>query len=189
MHRRVVRPLAAIAVVTALLLGCGSSDKGHNNADVAFAQDMTPHHEQAVDMAKSARRQASNARVKALAKRIEAAQGPEIATMEGWLKGWGVKADRAKEHSGGMHMGNGGSGSGMMTAADMAKLDKARGPAFDRLFLTLMITHHSGALTMARTELEKGKDGDAKKLARDISDSQRAEIDEMRGLLERLPPA
>ncbi|WP_406723840.1 DUF305 domain-containing protein [Streptomyces sp. GD-15H] len=60
-----------------------------NDADVTFAQMMTPHHEQALEMAKLADGRASDAEVKALAGEIEKAQDPEIQTMKSWLKTWG----------------------------------------------------------------------------------------------------
>jgi len=65
-----------------------SSAAAHNSQDVAFAQGMIPHHQQALEMAKLAAGRASSAKVKGLAARIEKAQDPEIRTMSGWLKSW-----------------------------------------------------------------------------------------------------
>jgi uncharacterized protein (DUF305 family) len=72
---------------------------------------------------------------------------------------------------------------GAMSGADMAELEKAKGNAFDRMWLDMMIKHHEGAIEMARTELSQGVNSDAKSLAQQIIDGQQAEITEMRGLL------
>jgi uncharacterized protein (DUF305 family) len=163
---------------------CGGSKTGHNDADVAFAQQMVPHHTQAVEMATLASSRASNANVKALAKRIEAAQGPEIMKMQGWLKDWGNATETtAMGHS---NMTGSSMGDGMMSGADMSKLMKASGADFDRMFLTMMTKHHQGAVAMAKTELAKGKDKDAKALAQSIQESQTKEITEMGSLLTKV---
>jgi uncharacterized protein (DUF305 family) len=149
----------------------------HNAADVAFATDMIPHHAQALEMAKMALTKARSPKVKQLAQMIESEQTPEISTMSGWLKGWNKPVPDTS--AGGMHMG-GMSMPGMMSDADMAKLDSATGPAFDELFLTEMITHHTGALSMANTELSDGQNGDAKTLAKSIIAGQSKEITQMK---------
>ena len=85
------------AVVTASLFtlaACGNEDDtgtagGHNEADVTFALDMIPHHQQAIEMADLAESRAESQEVKDLATDIEAAQGPEIETLTGWLESWG----------------------------------------------------------------------------------------------------
>jgi uncharacterized protein (DUF305 family) len=148
---------------------------GHNAQDVMFAQMMIPHHQQAVTMAEQAATKASSPQVKQLAARIEQAQGPEIQKMTGWLETWGA----SKPSKGGMHMG-----SGMMSAQDMTKLGALSGTAFDRAFLQLMIKHHQGAITMARTEQAQGSFADAKAMAGSIVTSQSAEITTMRKLLK-----
>ena len=88
---------------------------------------------------------------------------------------------------GGMNHGGGnggtGSGTGMMTDAQMAELRAASGAEFDRMFLTAMIEHHQGAVTAARTELDNGKYEPAKQLSQTIIDAQEKEITEMQGLL------
>ena len=73
---------------------------------------------------------------------------------------------------------------GMMTDADMAALTKASGAAFDRMFLTMMIKHHEGAITMAKDEQAKGSATPAKTLAGTIITAQTSEISAMRGLLK-----
>ncbi|MCX4387017.1 DUF305 domain-containing protein [Micromonospora peucetia] len=151
------------------------------DADAMFAQMMIPHHQQAVEMADLAATRAADPEVKRLAAEIKAAQAPEIATMSGWLTAWGrpVPSPGAEMP----HMDHG--MPGMMSDADMTKLAAASGREFDRQFLTMMIAHHEGAVTMARDEIAKGVNAEAKALAGQIVSSQQAEIDTMRKILGR----
>lgn len=176
---------------------------GHNNDDVAFAQQMIPHHKQALDMAKMVSSRSTNPKVVDLAGRIDKAQDPEIQQMQGWLTAWGAASSSASAMPGmsdhtmpGMSsmpgMGSsssmpmpGGSMPGMMSDADMAKLDTMKGAEFDKMWLGMMIKHHQGAVDMAKTELAKGSNADAKALAQKIIDGQQAEITEMQGLLSQ----
>ncbi len=158
-----------------------SADGTFNDADVTFAQGMLPHHQQAIEMAQLAESRAADPRVMDLAARIEAAQGPEIDTLSGWLAEWA--ADTPTE--GGMAHGGNDMG-GMMSEEDMAALMAASGPEFDRLFLEQMIAHHTGAVKMAQTEAAQGKNPDAIAMAETIRDTQNAEISEMRQLLTEL---
>jgi len=164
----------------------------HDTADVMFAQMMIPHHQQAVAMAKLAATRASMGEVKKLATAIEGAQQPEIDKMTGWLKSWGASMPSSGGMSGSspgsmsggsMSPGSIGSGNGMMSAADMTKLGKLSGMAFDKAFLQMMIRHHQGAVTMAKTEQAQGRADDAKTMAAGIVTSQSAEITTMRKLL------
>lgn len=185
---RTGRLLAGIIAVGALLAGCGDNDDmgdlhksggetaKANQADIAFAQDMIPHHEQAIEMATLAATRAKDQEVSKLAEQIEGAQDPEIKTMTGWLEEWGAPT--------GMDHGDmGGDMPGMMPDEDMAELAKATGATFDRMFLEMMIKHHEGAIEMSETELKDGQNADAKKLAQEIIDAQQAEIDTMNDLL------
>jgi uncharacterized protein (DUF305 family) len=147
-----------------------------NEADVAFAQHMVVHHQQAIEMSALAPERAG-AEVKELATKISAAQGPEIAAMTGFLAAWGQPAPEAAGH-GDEHA----SMPGMMSEDDMAKLAAARGPAFDDLFLAMMIDHHTGAVTMARSEIEGGVNPEAKALASRIVTDQLAEIATMQAM-------
>ena len=161
----------------------GTSAAGaHNDADVAFATGMIPHHGQALTMADMALNSAGNAEVKALAEQVKKAQDPEIQQMSGWLRGWGEPVPEAQgmDHDAGMH------GEGMMSPEEMDTLGKATGAAFDRMWLTMMIRHHEGAVTSARTELTAGSNADAKALAQAIIDGQSKEIATMKALLAQL---
>ena len=194
--KRRIGSLTAALVAALVLTGCGSSDSGgdtsgaadsgkFNDADVAFAQSMIPHHEQAVEMATMAKEQASSPEVKALAGKIEAAQGPEIETLKGWLEDWGQEeSPDSEEGMEGMDHGSEGTDMpGMMTDEDMTALENATGAEFDKMFLTMMIEHHNGAIDMAKTEQSDGSNADAKALAEKIEADQTAEIAEMEKLL------
>ncbi|MFG2593105.1 DUF305 domain-containing protein [Streptomyces sp. NPDC048438] len=151
----------------------------HNAVDIAFAKGMIPHHRQAVKMADLAPSRAQSAEVKTLAGQIKKAQDPEIKTLSGWLTSWGeeVPAEGAMDHS--MH----GDSGGMMTMEDMDKLEKSSGKAFDTAFLEMMIKHHEGAVTMAKTEQRDGSYQPATGMADTIISSQTAEITQMNKLL------
>ena len=152
----------------------------HNRTDVMFAQMMIPHHQQAIEMSDILlAKDGIDAKVTELATQIKAAQAPEIAQMSGWLAGWGQNPSPSM----GMDHGTGG---GMMSQADMDALQNATGTEAARLFLTGMIAHHQGAITMAQQEVANGENPAAKQLAQDIIDAQQAEITTMNQLLEQL---
>lgn len=188
--------MIAMALVAALALaGCGdaqdntgspggSTQSSFNDADVTFAQSMIPHHQQAVVMAKMAGSHASSPDVKSLADKIKAAQGPEIATMTSWLNAWGEDVPSGTDMGGMNHDMGGDDMPGMMGQSEMNDLDTATGTGFDRMFLTMMIEHHTGALEMAKTEQADGKNPDAVTLAKKIEADQTAEIAVMKDLLK-----
>ena len=151
-----------------------SAPGAHNDADVAFATDMIPHHAQAVAMAKMVPTRASSQQVKDLATQIQAAQDPEIKLMSGWLEAWGEPVPAAGEMQ---------HGDGMMSMEEMGQLETATGAAFDKMWLEMMIKHHDGAIVMGRIELTEGGDAEAKKLAQAIVDGQGKEIAAMNSLL------
>jgi uncharacterized protein (DUF305 family) len=163
----------------------------HNAADVTFAQQMIPHHRQAVAMAELAATRAKSQQVKDLALSIEDAQGPEIRQMTAWLTAWGQKVPQPMDSSmpgmsssmPGMDQSMSSPMPGIMSDSDMAKLKSVTGAAFDKLFLTMMITHHDGALTMAKTEQSMGQYGPAKAMAASITASQSKQIALMKTLL------
>lgn len=174
------RLLAALTVVTALVLAaCGAQagdDTAHNGADVTFAQQRVPHHEQAVEMADLALDPARgvSTEVVDLAQRMGTAQQPEIDELTGLLQEWG---EDASSGHGGHDM------AGMMTDEQMSQLADSAGATFDERWLQMMVEHHEGALEMAETEAADGQDADATALARTIVETQQAEIAEMKELL------
>ncbi len=153
-----------------------SSSVGGRAGDITFAQQMIPHHEQAVQMADMALRNGTaSARVKSLATEIKKAQAPEIATMTGWLKGW-----NAPQKSG---MGDMGAMDGMMSGTQMSALGAAKGAAFDKQWVTLMIAHHRGAVTMSNSVLKTTSTPKVKSLAQGIITAQKGEIKTMQAML------
>ncbi|WP_158866834.1 DUF305 domain-containing protein [Leifsonia sp. AG29] len=155
----------------------GSTTSEHNQADVTFARDMVAHHQQAIEMSDTLlAKQGVDSRVTELAQKIKAAQQPEIDTMNSWLATWDRKAG----------MGDMGMSDGMMSRQDMDALTNASGSDAAKLFLSQMIQHHQGAVTMATTEIEKGQATDAVALAKKIVAAQTAEIGTMKGLLASL---
>jgi uncharacterized protein (DUF305 family) len=181
--------LGAALVVAALLAACGApDDRPYDDADVLFATEMIPHHQQAVAMAELAPAHGASRPVQEVASQISAEQVPEIAQLRGMLAEWDQPAGPTAAPMGGMPGMNGGgalgdAAPGMMTDDEMTRLETATGPAFDHAFLQMMITHHQGALTMAKAELADGRDPEAMLMAQNISDAQQASIELMQRLL------
>lgn len=162
-------------------------------ADVHFMTGMIGHHAQALIMAGLAPTHGASPSVETLCARILNAQRDEIATMQQWLRDRGQVVPEVEirglaltvhgaEHA--THM------PGMLTADQMRNLDSASGVEFDRLFLTYMIQHHRGAVTMVHELFGvdgAGQDDLVFKLASDIQVDQITEIARMERMLEALP--
>lgn len=185
------KTLAAVALLTALgltLAACGDDTSKEtaadfNDADVSFAAQMIPHHQQAIEMSQLADERAASDEVKELATQIEAAQGPEIETLTGWLEAWGEETPSDDMDHSDMGHGTDSGMSGMMDAEQMSTLESASGAAFDRMFLQLMVDHHEGAVEMAKIEVTDGENSDAIDMAQKVISDQQAEIDQMLALL------
>jgi uncharacterized protein (DUF305 family) len=150
----------------------------YSEADVEFVTAMVPHHAQALEMAELAPDRAADARVRTMADRIAAGQGPEIAAMQAWLADHGLpEADTDPGHDHEMR--------GMVTGEQMTQLLAADGAQFDRLFLTRMIAHHEGALEMAN-RLGQGTHPLVMEMAKDVSATQSVEIARMQEVLADL---
>lgn len=120
-------------------------------ADIAFMQGMIHHHAQAVEMVALLKTRTPHDDMQRLGARIDISQRDEIKMMQTWLADHGAAAPM--DHGHGRMMINGAmmpAMPGMLTPAQMATLEAAKGSAFDRLFLTGMIQHHEGALVMVR---------------------------------------
>ncbi len=214
--RRTITSLLAAAAVTACGGGSGgettpSPDAGSTaeleaiyrartdsarmrftEADVRFMTGMIGHHGQALVMSDLAPSHGASPSLQTLAARIINAQKDEIATMQGWLRDRGQPVPEVRitgtemtvlgpEYA--MHM------PGMLTPDQIQELDEARGPEFDRLFLTYMIQHHQGAVTMVHDLFAidgAAQDEAAFKLASDIQVDQITEIARMELMLESL---
>ncbi len=192
MKRRLVATLLATSLATA---ACGGG-ADHGDADVAFAQDMIPHHAQAIAMANlTIGREGVDPEVADLAEQIRLEQQPEIDTLAGWLKDWEEKVPQTGFGSGEGHthseegMGlegmEGMEGDGMMSADDLRALQDARGAEFSQRWLEMMIEHHEGAVAMAEKQVENGDFPAAVDLAEDMVRSQTAEIETMRFLAQQ----
>ncbi len=162
----------------------------YTRADVQFMSGMIGHHAQAVLMAGWVPSHAAGESVRALAERIVVGQRDEIALMQSWLR------DRNETVPGGdashdvmAGMDHSRLMPGMLTADQLARLDKARGPEFDRLFLTLMIQHHQGAITMVEQlfgAYGAAQDDTVFKFASDVHVDQITEIEFMSKMLAAL---
>jgi uncharacterized protein (DUF305 family) len=176
--------LTTLALVVLAVAGCGDP-ADHNDADADFATQMIPHHAQALEMAEMVPSEGTSAELVELAAAIEAAQQPEIDQLTDMLTDWGepVPQPDASDHAA---MGHGTTDAmpGMMTAEDMAALETAVGPEFERMWLEMMIEHHEGAVDMADVELADGSDDEAMDLAQEIIDAQQAEIAQMQEMLD-----
>lgn len=196
------------AMLTVGLAACGSTSESDTTAlasatsaasavmmgsatDVAFAQSMIPHHEQAVEMSNMALdgRAEASPEVQQLAAQIKAAQDPEIQQMTQWLQAWGAPTSMpgasgdvsSMDHSG--HDMGGITMAGMMTPEQMTQLEQATGSEFDTMWQTMMIEHHEGAITMAEQAKAESGNPQVVALADAIMTSQQAEIETMRANL------
>jgi uncharacterized protein (DUF305 family) len=170
----------------------------YSQADIDFMSGMIPHHAQAVLIAGWAASHGARDDVRKLCERQVVAQRDEIEFMRNWLRDRGqvVPAADATHHR--MKMANGMEHAmlmpGMLTPEEMARLDKARGPEWDRLFLEGMIRHHEGAIKMVDDLFASYgalQDDDVYKFASDVYADQTTEIERMGKMLEaaekRLP--
>ena len=215
MKRRlqIIIPAAAVAALLSLTACGGSADQAHsttragspgvssspggaqahNSEDVTFAQRMIAHHQQAVQMSDIILgKPGVDPRVVDLANQIKAAQGPEIQQLQTWLNEWGQPTipttpgsmtPGAPNH-GGMPGMTG--MDGMMSEQDIQALTNAQGVDASKLFLTQMIQHHQGAITMAQNEIKSGQYSPAVALPHSIVTDQQQEITTMQKISSSL---
>jgi uncharacterized protein (DUF305 family) len=189
--------VATTLVLLPIVTGCAGTGPGpaqaapqpasrypYTEADARFMSAMIDHHSQAIVMAGWAPAHGASASVRRLAERIINGQQDEIATMRQWLLDRGQPASQGHHPDHGHHM------PGMLTDAQMKELAEARGPEFDRLFLTFMIQHHRGAVAMVKDLF--GTPGAAQdetvfKFASDANVDQTTEIARMERMLSARP--
>jgi uncharacterized protein (DUF305 family) len=157
-------------------------------ADVQFMQGMIMHHAQAVEMTALIESHTENRNVSSLGARISRSQSDEIKFMKRWLAARGQPVSEAMHDMSHMDMSHESMAlmPGMLTSEQMEALRKARGEEFDRLFLTGMIQHHGGALTMVKDLFDTagaGQDAELFNFATDVDNGQRAEIRIMQSML------
>jgi uncharacterized protein (DUF305 family) len=162
------------------------------DADATFMTGMIGHHAQAIVMAGWAPSHGASSSIQILCARIINAQQDEIATMQRWLGDRGLPVPEPTPGPMKMKM-NGVEHEmlmpGMLTADQMQQLDQARGPEFDRLFLTFMIQHHKGAVSMVKdlfASYGAAQDETVFKFANDVSVDQTTEIARMEKMLAAL---
>jgi uncharacterized protein (DUF305 family) len=157
-------------------------------------QGMIMHHAQAVEMTALIESHTGNKDVRLLGGRISRSQSDEIKFMKRWLASRGQPISQAMPDMPGMDMSHGNMSHGMalmpgmLTPEQMEALRKAKGDEFDRLFLTGMIQHHGGALTMVKELYDTagaGQDAELFDFTTEVDSGQRAEIRIMQGMLEK----
>ena len=162
---------------------------GYNAADVAFATNMVPHHKQAVDLAAMVPERSANNELGRLASEITATQVPEINILNVFLVQWNENPEIGSGENGGEHAAHAEHAmKGMVDQATMTRLESLEGPEFDRLWLESMISHHQGAVEMAKAEVADGKNVDAIAMAEMMITTQEAEIAQMQQMLEEIRP-
>ena len=211
-----LRVLTAVGIVAAATVPRGAvaqavpsksaTGKDYTAADVTFMQGMIGHHAQAVVMGKMAVTHGASANVAMFCKKVIISQRDEIGLMQAWLTDRGEHAPDPEAMTGhemaghdmagmaGMDMGGMSSSEhammpGMLTPAQLAQLDKARGPAWDRLFLTFMIRHHEGALQMVKTLFDSPGGGQGPEIfgyATGVDADQRGEIERMQKMVKAM---
>jgi uncharacterized protein (DUF305 family) len=137
--------------------------------EVMFLKDMIHHHQSAVDMAELAISNTKRAELNKMGRDIISAQKAEIDQMTGWLKGYGESAGSMEQMPGMEKMMN-----------EMEDLKKAKDAEFDKMFLTMMIKHHKGAIMMSKLVSDRTDRAELKQLANKIIKDQTKEIEQMK---------
>jgi len=163
-----------------------------SQADVEFMQGMIMHHAQAVEMTALIASHTENKDLRLLGARISSSQSGEIRFMKRWLAARGESLSMAMPEMPNMDTSHQTMAlmPGMLTPQQMEALRSAKGAEFDRLFLTGMIQHHNGALTMVKDLFDTagaGQDADVFNFATDADNTQRAEIRIMQTMLQKEP--
>ena len=171
-----------------------SAHARYSKADAQFMTNMIAHHAQAIVMARWAATHDASPSIRTLAGRIINAQQDEIALMRQWLRDRGLPVPETRVEGLKVLMVMDGMAHehlmpGMLTDEQMAQLDRARGTDFDRLFLTLMMQHHRGAVSMVKDLIASpgaAQEDAVFKIASDINVDQTTEIDRMQKMLAAL---
>jgi uncharacterized protein (DUF305 family) len=189
-----LRAALTLFIAAPALAAQAPTTAGPTAPDVHFITGMIPHHAQAVKMAGWAATHGASAPLQRFAERIAVAQRDEIAMMRAWLRQQGQPVpDTNATHMMMQHdgMSHAMLMPGMLTDAELAALDAARGVEFDRLFLGFMIRHHEGAVTMVDELFAShgaAQDEFVFRFASDVFADQTTEIEFLQGMLDALPP-
>lgn len=194
----VVLALLLLAATGGLLLGrsspAGLTVPDADSVDVGFAQDMSVHHRNAVQMASWARDNSDDPAVRTLAFDIESGQTAQVGQMQGWLALWDAPAFPVNGYmrwmsdmSAELGMGHAADGAaqmpGMASTENLAELRASTGPAADVLFLQLMLRHHEGGAAMLTYAAERAAQPQVRNLAAQMLTAQTAEIESIRQML------
>ena len=204
---RWVRPFVIVAAALVLLLVGATGGlligrsgvpevPGADSVDVGFLQDMSVHHQQAVEMASWERDHTTDPELRQLAYDIESTQTGQIGRMQGWLELWGASAQPVGRPYMTWMAGTPGSAHdhtvtaagvvtmpGMASADDLKKLRSSTGKALDVLFLQLMLRHHEGGASMLGYAAQNASQGPVRNLAAQMLSAQTAEADYITQLL------
>ncbi|WFE30257.1 DUF305 domain-containing protein [Solwaraspora sp. WMMD791] len=184
----------AAAVVVGLLLGYaaglltpGLLRPGDDSPEAGFARDMSTHHAQAVELSMIALERSENPAVRTLASDIALTQQGQIGVMQTWLRQWGLEPTGTQPRMAWMQVSGewaivDGLMPGMATDAQRAELREATGVEVDRLYLSLMLTHHLGGIHMADGVLDLSDDDNVRWLAESMVNGQQKEIELIRTL-------
>jgi uncharacterized protein (DUF305 family) len=150
-------------------------------ADVEFVRAMIAHHEQAVELARLAPDRVGDPELAVIAERIALVQSDEAAQLGTWLERRSSRAgaNGAHDHAAGM--------TGEISRSTLDRAAELEGAAFDRLFVTTMVSHHRGAIEMSEARLAEAGDPAVARWARAIATAQSLEIDRLLELESRLP--
>ncbi|HTR19875.1 MAG TPA: DUF305 domain-containing protein [Gemmatimonadales bacterium] len=184
LHRSFYHIMTATLPLALAGAPAASAQAAVSPADVHFMSGMIYHHAQAVVMAGWAPTHGASQTIQTLCARILVSQNDEIAMMQQWLRDRHQEVPDPASHPMAMMM------PGMLSPEQLAQLDSARGPEFDRWFLTFMIQHHQGAITMVNELLATpgaAQDGQVFRFSADVSADQTAEIGRMQKILNSLP--
>lgn len=154
---------------------------GVKPADITFMRDMIHHHQQAVTMAEWVPERTQSTSLKLMAERMAVSQQDEMAQMQAWLERRGQDPNDHSAHENKLMPG-------MLTEAEMDKLEAAKGKAFDRLFLRGMTQHHQGALTMVQDLVDQGGgvETEIEQFIFHVDSDQNIEIQRMQSMLADL---
>ena len=186
---------AAGAALASLFSGGAPTDLPAEVADIGapsdsspeagFARDMMVHHAQAVEMAEIVRDKTGSEEIRTLAADIALTQQAQIGQMQGWLQVWDLPPTGTEPAMSWMGEPHEGRMPGMASPEEINNLQQAPPEEAEALFLQLMVPHHEAAVPMAQAVLEETDRKEVERLAGSIVASQQAEIELMRGLLQR----
>lgn len=176
-----------VVVIAALIFVMqGQAQPGTDSPEAGFSRDMSVHHAQAVEMAILLYDRSENAELKGVALDMALTQQAQIGQMQGWLSLWGLPIASITAPMIWMDMEITGQMPGMATEEQLAALAAAQGVEADRLFITLMITHHESGIHMAEAILARTQNAVVRRLAQGIVETQQYEISLLRAIEARL---